>query len=167
MKLPSFSLGPEEVRAFLPHRYPMILVDRVVEILPRGDLDQPDGGEEKLGTSIEALKCVSYGEMVFHGHFPQFAVYPGVLQIEAMAQTCSFAAYPWLQRMPTKQMEVALTGVDHARFRKPVVPGDQLRIRAKLIRCRGTVWVFESSCEVEGKKVAEAELMANLKFVEK
>lgn len=159
------SLSGEAIRKFLPHRYPFLLVDRVVSIEPKGDLTSTKGCEDKIGTRIVALKNVSFNEPMFQGHFPDFAIFPGVLTIEAMAQTASFATYPYIMQDPAQMargFSVVLLGVDDVRFRKPIVPGDVMRMEATLEKCRGTIWGFHCTVTVDGAKVAEAKILANM-----
>ncbi|XMO97783.1 3-hydroxyacyl-ACP dehydratase FabZ [Hyphococcus sp. DH-69] len=140
-------LEVEELMQLLPHRYPLLLVDRLVDIEP---------GEGAVG-----IKNVSYGEQFFQGHFPQKPVMPGVLIIEAMAQ--SAAAYTsYTENLDTEGKVVLFMGVDKARFRKPVIPGDQLRIAVKTVQRRAPVWRFEGVATVDGKRVAEAQFSAML-----
>ncbi len=136
-----------ELMQILPHRYPILLVDRLVDIIP---------GEGAVG-----IKNVSYNEPIFQGHFPQKPVMPGVFMIEAMAQTA--AAYTsYTENLDTEGKVVLFMGVDKARFRRPVVPGDQLRIAVRTVQRRPPVWRFEGVASVDGKKVAEAQFSAML-----
>ncbi|PQA85384.1 3-hydroxyacyl-ACP dehydratase FabZ [Hyphococcus luteus] len=140
-------LNVEELMQILPHRYPLLLVDRLVDIVP---------GEGAVG-----IKNVSYGEQFFQGHFPQKPVMPGVLIIEAMAQ--SAAAYTsYTENLDVEGKVVLFMGVDKARFRRPVVPGDQLRIAVRTVQRRPPVWRFEGEATVDGKRVAEAQFSAML-----
>lgn len=140
-------LEVEELMLILPHRYPMLLVDRLVDIVP---------GEGAVG-----IKNVSYGEQFFQGHFPQKPVMPGVMIIEAMAQ--SAAAYTsYTENLDTEGKVVLFMGVDKARFRKPVIPGDQLRIAVRTIQRRPPVWRFEGIATVDGKRATEATFSAML-----
>ncbi len=140
-------LEVDELMQILPHRYPILLVDRLVDIVP---------GEGAVG-----IKNVSYGEQIFQGHFPEKPVLPGVFMIEAMAQTA--AAYTsYTENLDTEGKIVLFMGVDKARFRRPVVPGDQVRIAVKTVQRRPPVWRFEGVATVEGKKVAEAQFSAML-----
>jgi 3-hydroxyacyl-[acyl-carrier-protein] dehydratase len=165
MEPKTYAISGEAIRKFLPHRYPFLLVDRVLSIEPKGALGNTKGSEDKIGTRVVAQKNVSFNEPMFQGHFPDFAIFPGVLTIEAMAQTASFATYPYIVD-DAAQMErgfsVILLGVDSVRFRKPIVPGDVMRMEAELVKCRGTIWVFKCSVTVDGAKVAEAEILANM-----
>ncbi len=161
----AYALNIDQVRKFLPHRSPFLLIDRVLEMHPKGDLKNMNGSEDKIGTTVIALKNVTYNEPCFAGHFPDFSVYPGVLTLEAMAQTASFVSYPYIQSNPEQAERgfgVFLVGLDGVRFRKPIIPGDRLLIEAKRTKCRSMLWGFEVTAQVEGQKVAEAELLANL-----
>jgi 3-hydroxyacyl-[acyl-carrier-protein] dehydratase len=163
----SYRLSIEQIRQFLPHRAPFLLVDRVLEIHPAGDLDDP-APTARVGTRVVALKNVTYNEPCFQGHFPTYSILPGVLVIEIMAQTASFSAFPYLVRdlnaisESVKDFSCILVGVDGARFRRPIVPGDTLRIETTVTKCRGRLWAFQCVATVEGHKVAEAEIIANL-----
>lgn len=141
------SLDVTEIMAVLPHRYPFLLIDRIEDI--------------KAGESAVAVKCVTFNEQFFQGHFPQKPVMPGVLIIEAMAQAA--AAYTsYTENLDTEGKIVLFMGVDKARFRKPVLPGDQLRIHVKTAQRRPPVWRFEGEAYVEGKLVADATFAAML-----
>jgi beta-hydroxyacyl-ACP dehydratase FabZ len=134
-----------EIRRILPHRYPFLLVDRILEM----DAE-----------SIVGIKNVTVNEPFFAGHFPDFPVMPGVMIIEAMAQT---AGVQVLSSIPDRDNKlVFLVSVDAARFRKPVVPGDQLRIEMRVIRRKGTVAKMAGRATVDGVLVAEAEVMCKL-----
>lgn len=134
-----------EIRQILPHRYPFLLVDRILEV------DE---------THIVGIKNVTVNEPFFLGHFPDFPVMPGVLIVEAMAQTAGIQV---LRTIPDRENKlVFLVSVDGARFRKPVVPGDQLRIEMKVIRRKGMVAKMAGIATVDGKVVAEAEVMCKL-----
>ncbi len=144
-KLP---LGIEEIRKLLPHRYPMLLVDRVLEISEGDDL------------VVVAEKLVSANEPFFQGHFPDSPVMPGVLIVEAMAQTSGLGMR--YREPESLSRGVALVGIDRARFRRPVVPGDLLTLRSRLTRRRGDLFIFEAVAQVLGDTVAEARIMARL-----
>ncbi len=140
-------LEVEELMLLLPHRYPMLLVDRLVDIKP---------GEGAVG-----IKNVSYGEQFFQGHFPQKPVMPGVMIIEAMAQSAAaFTAYT--EELDVEGKVVLFMGVDRARFRRPVIPGDQLRIAVRTVQRRPPVWRFEGIATVDGKRATEAQFSAML-----
>lgn len=161
-----YYLEQKEIQKFLPHRPPFLLVDRIISITSPNSMtdDQP---KSKLGIKVVGLKNVSMNEPHFVGHFPEFAIMPGVLILEAMAQVASFALYPSMigiigdQGMGSK-FQCVLVGVDQARFRVPVVPGDVLRIETEVTGCRTYLWSFLCKGFVGDKLVAEAKIMANL-----
>ena len=133
-----------EIMKILPHRYPMLLVDRVLEI--------------EAGKRIVAIKNVTANEQFFQGHFPGAPVMPGVLIIEAMAQCCAIL---FLRDLPDRDSKLFLFGgVDKARFRKPVVPGDQLRLECKLLQRRSNSVRMHGIATVDGSMVAEAEMLS-------
>jgi 3-hydroxyacyl-[acyl-carrier-protein] dehydratase len=129
----------------LPHRYPFLLVDRVLECNP--------------GHSIRALKNVTYNEPYFPGHFPGRPVMPGVIIIEAMAQTAGILCFVTANVIPDAQTRFYFVGIDKARFRRPVVPGDQLVLTAQLQRSLKGIWRFSTAASVGEHEVAHAEMM--------
>lgn len=137
----------QKILDMLPHRYPFLLIDRVIELVP--------------GEKIVALKNVTINEPFFQGHFPEMPVMPGVLIVEAMAQT---GGVFYIASRPPAQAGYIFyfMGMDKVRFRKPVVPGDQLVIEATLLKMRKNVSKMAAAATVDGKRVAEAELMATL-----
>ncbi|WP_257461305.1 3-hydroxyacyl-ACP dehydratase FabZ [Archangium lipolyticum] len=137
----------QEIQQLLPHRYPFLLVDRVVEIVP--------------GQKITAYKNVTMNEPFFNGHFPGHPVMPGVLILEAMAQVSAILAYKTEQMDPTQKVSY-LMGVDGARFRKPVVPGDRLLLTVEVVRHKGAIWKTKGTATVDGVRVAEGEFMATV-----
>ncbi|MCS7314605.1 MAG: 3-hydroxyacyl-ACP dehydratase FabZ [Bryobacterales bacterium] len=138
-------LDIQAIRDILPHRYPMLLVDRIVEL-------EPD--------RIVGIKNVTLNEPFFVGHFPDFPVMPGVLIVEAMAQVAGVLV---LQRIPDRHKKlVLLAAIEQARFRRPVLPGDQLRIEMKLARLKATVAKMYGTASVDGRVVAEAQVMCKL-----
>ena len=139
------SLDIQEISAVLPHRYPMLMVDRIVEI---GD------------DAVVGIKNVTANEPHFNGHFPGFPVMPGVLIIEAMAQVGGILISRVNANARGKVMFLA--SVDEAKFRKPVVPGDQLRIEMKILKMKHTVAKLKGTATVEGVLVAEATLMCKV-----
>jgi beta-hydroxyacyl-ACP dehydratase FabZ len=139
------SLDIQEISAVLPHRYPMLMVDRIVEI---GD------------DSVVGVKNVTVNEPHFNGHFPGFPVMPGVLIIEAMAQVGGILISRVNANARGKIMFLA--SVDEAKFRKPVIPGDQLRIEMKILKMKHTVAKLKGTATVEGLLVAEATLMCKV-----
>ena len=135
-----------EIARNLPHRYPFLLIDRVLEIDP--------------GKRVVALKNVTYNEPFFPGHFPGDPIMPGVLIIEALAQA---GAVLLLHDMADREGKlVYFTGIDKARFRRTVVPGDQLRLTVEVIKFRATASKLRGIAEVDGVKAAEAEIMSAL-----
>ena len=129
----------------LPHRYPFLLVDKVLECKP--------------GESLTALKNVTINEPFFPGHFPQRPVMPGVLILEAMAQATGLLAFASLGAAPAKDEIYYFVGIDKARFREPVEPGDQLIFKVKVLASKRGIWKFAGIAEVDGRVAAEAELM--------
>jgi 3-hydroxyacyl-[acyl-carrier-protein] dehydratase len=138
-------LDINEILRYLPHRYPFLLVDRVLECRP--------------GETIRALKNVTYNEPYFSGHFPGRPVMPGVIIIEALAQTAGILAFASVNTVPTEQTRFYFVGIDKARFRKPVVPGDQLILNATVQRSLRGIWKFETMALVGETEVAHAEMM--------
>ena len=136
-----------EIMTLLPHAYPFLLVDRIVEIEP--------------GKRIVGIKNVTYNEPFFPGHFPGRPVMPGVLIVEAMAQTAGVLAFKSNPEEYQKK-PVYFLGIDNVRFRKTVVPGDQLRLEIEITKHRQAIWGFKGKTLVDGKVVAEAELLAML-----
>lgn len=140
-------LDIDDLLEILPHRYPILMIDRLVEI--------------KAGESAVGIKNVSYNEEFFQGHFPQKPVMPGVLIVEAMAQAAAaFTSYT--EELDTDGKIVLFMGVDKARFRRPVIPGDQLRITVETIQRRPPVWRFSGKAHVGDKLVADATYAAML-----
>lgn len=141
-----------QVLHYLPHRYPFLLIDRVLECVP--------------GERLIAIKNVSYNEPYFLGHFPQRPVMPGVLVLEAMAQATGILAFRTTDSRPTDDSLYYLVGIDNARFKQPVTPGDQLQIEVELKRTLRGVWKFQGVAKVDGKVVASADLMCAERGVE-
>jgi len=158
-------LNQRKIRAFLPHRFPFLLVDVVEEIrVPEGQ-DPLDGNpKSQVGIQVTAIKNVTANEPHFQGHFPDVPVMPGVMILETMAQVASFAVYPSVEPLlrNNERFQCVLVGVDEARFRIPVVPGDTLKITTEVISCRSQLWHFSCVATVRDKKVAEAKILANL-----
>ncbi len=143
---PALPLDVTAIMRLLPHRYPFLLVDRVTEF---------------AGETCRAIKNVTINEPFFVGHFPGHPVMPGVLILEAMAQTAAVHACLKLGKQAGEQA-FYLVSMDKARFRKPVVPGDQLTLTTTLLRGRGRIWKFRGEVHVAGVLVSEAEFMATL-----
>ena len=140
------SLDIHEVMKHLPHRFPFLLIDRVVSHVP--------------GESLVALKNVTINEPFFTGHFPHRPVMPGVLILEAMAQATGILAFISTQTLPDENSLYFFAGIDKARFRKPVEPGDQMIIEVQLQRKMRNLWKFKGQAKVDGQLVTEAELSA-------
>jgi 3-hydroxyacyl-[acyl-carrier-protein] dehydratase len=139
----------QEVMRHLPHRYPFLLVDRVLEC--------------EAGKNIVALKNVTMNEPHFPGHFPHYPVMPGVLILEALAQTAAILSYVTENKVPDENSVVYFAGIDGARFKKPVVPGDQLILKVEILRNMRGIWKYATRAEVDGEVAAEAEMMAALR----
>ena len=141
-----------DILRILPHRFPFLLVDRV-EMLDR-DLK----AKNRVGWKIRAIKNVTFNEPFFPGHFPHRPVMPGVLQIEAMAQAGCLAVVD-----PSgPEMDVAIAGINDARFRRPVVPGDRMVLTAEITKDRGQIMVLRCQCHVDGELASEAEMIAKV-----
>ncbi len=136
----------QKVMDFLPHRYPFLLIDRVQDCAP--------------GVSMTALKNVSFNEPYFQGHFPGQPIMPGVLILEAMAQTTGLLAFCSMNKEERNKIYM-LVGIDKARFRGQVIPGDQLILNVTLGRTMRGIWMYKAKATVDGGVVAEAELMCS------
>jgi 3-hydroxyacyl-[acyl-carrier-protein] dehydratase len=134
-----------EVMRRLPHRYPFLLVDRVLECVS--------------GKHIRALKNVTINEPFFPGHFPHRPVFPGVIILEALAQTAGILAFVTAGVYPDEHRQLYFVGIDNARFRRPVEPGDQLILKATLTRSIRGIWKFSTIAEVNGEEATSAEMM--------
>jgi 3-hydroxyacyl-[acyl-carrier-protein] dehydratase len=141
----------EEVMRYLPHRYPFLLIDRVLSC--------------EAHKQIVALKNVTMNEEFFVGHFPNHPVMPGVLVIEALAQSAAILAFKSLDRQPDNKSVVYFVGIDHARFKRPVMPGDQLILHSDLMIVKRGIWKFKCVAKVNDATVAEAELMCTEKIL--
>lgn len=139
-------LDVNEIKEYLPHRYPFLLVDRVVEM--------------ELGESIVAYKNVTVNEPFFNGHFPNHPVMPGVLIIEAMAQAAGILGFKTMEKKPADGHIYYFVGSDKVRFKRPVVPGDQLILEAKVIgKPRRGIWRFECRATVDGELACEGSIL--------
>jgi len=143
------SMTIDEIMQYLPHRYPFLLIDRVLEM--------------EVGKTITAIKNVSINEPFFPGHFPGTPVMPGVLILEAMAQAAALLSFKTENYAPEEIGIVYFAGIDGARFKKPVLPGDQLILKIEIVRRVRGIWKYTARAEVDGALVAEAELMATLR----
>ena len=139
----------EQVMQYLPHRYPFLLIDRVTEL--------------EVGKTITAIKNVTINEPFFPGHFPGAPVMPGVLILEAMAQAAAILSFKTKGYAPDEIGIVYFAGIDGARFKKPVKPGDQLVLKIAIVREMRGIWKYTGRAEVDGVLVAEADLMATLR----
>jgi 3-hydroxyacyl-[acyl-carrier-protein] dehydratase len=131
-----------EIRKYLPHRYPFLLVDRVVELTP--------------GESIVAYKNLSINEQFFEGHFPQEPVFPGVLLVEAMAQAAGILGFKTMDKTPEDGSIYYFVGADKLRFKRPCVPGDRVMLRASILGQKRGIWRFQVSSDVDDKLCASA-----------
>ena len=143
MEIASYAMDIQQIHSLLPHRYPFLLVDRVLDSEP--------------GKRLRAMKNVTINEPFFQGHFPSKPVMPGVLLIEAMAQATGLLAMESAE-VP-KEAIYYLVGVDKARFKRPVVPGDQLIFDVEVLKHKREIWVFAAEARVDEKLVASAEIM--------
>lgn len=140
-----------EILKKLPHRYPILLVDRVLEV--------------EKGSRIRALKNVSINEPFFNGHFPHRPVMPGVLMLEALAQAAALLAFETLDVVPDDNTVYYFAGIDGARFKRPVEPGDQLVLDVSLLRMKAGIFKFAAKGLVDGEVAVEAELMCTMRRI--
>ncbi|MDQ2695805.1 MAG: 3-hydroxyacyl-ACP dehydratase FabZ [Pseudomonadota bacterium] len=134
-----------EVLEYLPHRYPFLLIDRVLDCEP--------------GRRLTGLKNVTINEPFFQGHFPRYPIMPGVLILEALAQATGILAFKTEDRKPADDAMYYFVGIDNARFKRPVVPGDQLILDVTFLRTKRGIWMFTGEARVDDKVAASAELM--------
>lgn len=144
-------LDIHEILRHLPHRYPFLLIDRVVECIP--------------GKSLVAIKNVSYNEPYFQGHFPDLPIMPGVLILESLAQATGILAFKTTETLPSEGAIYYFAGVDRARFKRPVGPGDQMRLEVELVRSLRRLWKFTGIVTVDGSLVASADVMCSYKEI--
>lgn len=142
----------DTIKTVLPHRYPFLLIDRVI------DLQDGSDPSSRVGRKVKVLKNVTVNEPFFQGHFPERPIMPGVLLIEAMAQASALAAV----KPSDPKMNVAIVLVDKARFRRPVIPGDTVIMHSEVLKDRGRMLLFSCQSYVDDQLVAEAEIMANV-----
>ena len=143
------TLDINQIKEYLPHRYPMLLVDRVLDY--------------ELGKTIVAIKNVTANEEYFNGHFPHKPVMPGVLMIEALAQTAALLSFLTMGKKPDASSVVYFVGIDGARFKRPVGPGDQLRMEVEILRSSRGIYKFKARGTVDGETALEAELMCTMR----
>jgi len=143
------TLGINEIKEYLPHRYPLLLVDRVLDY--------------ELGKTITAIKNVTVNEEFFNGHFPHKPVMPGVLMIEALAQTAAILSFMTMNVKPDENSVVYFVGIDNARFKRPVEPGDQLKMDVEILRVSRGIWKYKAVASVDGKVAVEADLMCTIR----
>ena len=146
------SLDIQQIKKLLPHRYPILLVDRVLDYEP--------------GKRISALKNVSANEEFFNGHFPHKPVMPGVLMIEALAQTAALLSFASANISADENSIVYFLGIDGARLKRPVVPGDQLMMEVEIVRVARGIWKYKAVGSVDGQVAVEAELMCTIRSAE-
>jgi 3-hydroxyacyl-[acyl-carrier-protein] dehydratase len=139
------SMDINDILRHLPHRYPFLLIDRVIEF--------------NKGESLTGIKNVTYNEPFFQGHFPQRPVMPGVLILEAMAQATGLLAFRTLENTADRDTLYFLVGMDRVRFKRPVEPGDQLLLSARLLKTKRGIWIFDCDARVDGAIAASAEIM--------
>jgi 3-hydroxyacyl-[acyl-carrier-protein] dehydratase len=138
------SLDIQEILALLPHRYPMLLIDRVIDFTP--------------GKSLHAIKNVSINEPIFTGHFPNQPIFPGVLILEAMAQATGLLGFKTVENRSENELYL-FAAVDNARFKQPVIPGDTMHLHVEFLKERRNIWKFSAEAKVDGKVVCSAEIM--------
>ena len=146
------TLDINQIKQYLPHRYPMLLVDRVLNW--------------ESGKTITAIKNVTANEEIFSGHFPNKPVMPGVLMIEAMAQAAALLSFLTMGQKPDENTLVYFLGIDNARFKRPVEPGDQLVMQVEIIKVARGIWKYKASATVDGQLAVEADLMCTLRTVD-
>jgi len=140
-----------KILKMLPHRYPILLVDRVLEV--------------EKGKRIKAIKNVTINEDFFNGHFPHRPVMPGVLMLEALAQTAALLSFETLDEVPDDNTVYYFAGIDGARFKRPVEPGDQLVMEVELERAKAGIFKFRAWASVDGERAVEAELMCTVRRI--
>ena len=146
------SMDIRDVLEYLPHRYPFLLIDRVITCDP--------------GKKIVALKNVTINEPFFNGHFPRNPIMPGVLIIEALAQAAAILSFRTKNHKADDKSVYYFVGIDHARFKRPVLPGDTLMLEAELKRNARNMWIFDCVARVNDAVVTEAELMCTIRTVD-
>jgi len=146
------TMNINEILRLLPHRYPFLLIDRVLDY--------------KVGEYLRGYKNVTFNEPFFTGHFPQRPIMPGVMILEAMAQATGLLAFRTVDRAANNDSLFFLVGIDKARFKRPVEPGDQLMLDVKVVNSKRGIWVFEGEASVDGKIAASAQIMCTERGVD-
>lgn len=134
-----------EIQRLLPHRYPFLLIDRVIDYTP--------------GESLVGIKNITFNEPQFTGHFPARVIMPGVLILESLAQATGLLAFKSVKDLRSDDALYYLAGIDNARFKRPVEPGDQLRLEVKLVKNKRNLWKFSAEASVDGELVVSADIM--------
>lgn len=142
-------LDIQQIKEYLPHRYPMLLVDRVLSW--------------EADKKITTIKNVTINEDFFNGHFPHKPVMPGVIMIEAMAQSAALLSFLSMGKKPDESSVVYFLGIDNARFKRPVVPGDQLVMEVEIVRVARGIWKYKAVARVDGQVAVEGELMCTMR----
>lgn len=142
------TLSCEEIKRYLPHRYPFLLVDKVTDYV--------------VYDHLTAVKNITADEPCFQGHFPEQAIYPGVLITETMAQAAALLGALSMDEETKEDSLYFLVGIDKVRFKQPVVPGDQLIVEVKFVKVRRDIWRFTASAIVDGKEIASGELLTTI-----
>jgi 3-hydroxyacyl-[acyl-carrier-protein] dehydratase len=145
------TLDINQIKEHLPHRYPILLIDRVLNW--------------EAGKSITAIKNVTANEEIFNGHFPNKAIMPGVFMIEAMAQAAALLSFLTTGQKPDHNTLVYFLGIDNARFKHPVEPGDQLTLHVEILKVTRGIWKYRARGAVDGRLAVEADLMCTLRTV--
>jgi 3-hydroxyacyl-[acyl-carrier-protein] dehydratase len=145
-------LNIKDILDTLPHRYPFILVDKVLELIPN--------------RKIRAVKNVTINEEFFIGHFPHYPVMPGVLIIEALAQAAGLLSFKSMNESANEESLYFFVGIDNCRFKRPVGPGDVLALNVQIEKVKGGVWKYQATAEVEEKVCAQAQLMCALRKID-
>ncbi|WP_428820841.1 3-hydroxyacyl-ACP dehydratase FabZ [Microbulbifer sp. MCCC 1A16149] len=141
----------QEIRQYLPHRYPFLLVDRVVEL------------EE--GKLIKGYKNISINEEVFNGHFPEVPIFPGVMIVEALAQVSGILGFKTLGQKPEDGYLYLFAGIDNVRFKRQVIPGDRLQLESEVVSERRGIWKFAGKASVDGELAASADILCAVKKI--
>lgn len=134
-----------EILKYLPHRYPFLMIDRVIDFQPN--------------ESLTAIKNITFNEPIFTGHFPQSPIFPGVLILEAMAQACALQAFKSMGGYPSEKTLYLLVGIDKARFKRQVIPGDQIEFHVTVQKEKRGIWRFDATAKVEGVLACSAEVL--------